>query len=124
MPSREKLLESIRPDMKLTKGFLLNVYAWEMDFPGFADKAIGALKAAGCSNAGRYYDSLVAEHKAAYEAEMGLAAAWYRRECEKNWIMKGCDGKRIKKKEASTMRQRERLTGLIKDLESRSNSTT
>lgn len=124
MPSREKLLESIRPDMKLTKGFLLNVYAWEMEFPGFANQAIEALKTAGCSNAGRYYDSLVAEHKAAYEAEMKSVAAWYRRECEKNWREKGCDGKRIEKKEVSVMRRREKLAGLIEDLRSRSNSTT
>lgn len=50
-PNRESLLALIQPDMKLTKEFLKRIYSFELDYPGFAEQAIAALKKAGCSRA-------------------------------------------------------------------------
>ena len=59
MASREELLQSIRPGMKLNRAFFLKVYGYEITWPGFQDTAIKALEDAGCSKAREYYDSVV-----------------------------------------------------------------
>ncbi len=84
-PNRESLLALIQPDMKLTKEFLKRIYSFELDYPGFAEQAIAALKKAGCSRAKQYYGNWVAEYEAAYKAEIKPVAHWYRLECEKRW---------------------------------------
>ena len=37
MASREELLQSIRPDMTLTKAFFMRIYGYEITWPGFAE---------------------------------------------------------------------------------------
>lgn len=49
MASREELLQSIQPGMKLDKAFFLKIYGYELTWPGFAETAIKALEAAGLS---------------------------------------------------------------------------
>lgn len=40
MASREGLLQSIQPDMKLDRAFFLKVYGYEITWPGFEETAI------------------------------------------------------------------------------------
>ena len=111
-------MKSIQPNMKLTKGFLRNVYAWEMDYPGFAEQAIVALEGVGCSRAREHYLNWVNEYEMIHEAEMREAAAWYVAECEKEWKKKAGDRQRDPKNSDFTMKRREKLTELIEKLES------
>lgn len=37
MASREELLQSIGPDMRLDKWFFLRIYGYELTWPGFAE---------------------------------------------------------------------------------------
>lgn len=39
MASREELLQSIGPDMRLDKWFFLRIYGYELTWPGFAEAA-------------------------------------------------------------------------------------
>ncbi len=85
MASREELLQSIRPGMKLDRAFFMRMYGYEISFPGFADKVIKALNDAGCSRARDYYDRAVLEYEKKHDEEMKEVAAWYRKEYEKQW---------------------------------------
>ena len=89
MASREELIRSIRPDMMLNKAFFLKVYGYAITQPGFADTAIGMLENAGCSRAREYYDKTVSEYKRKQDKELEKVAAWYRKECEKEWKRRG-----------------------------------
>ena len=44
MASREELLQSIRPDMKLSKAFFMRIYGYEITWPGFAEVALQRLE--------------------------------------------------------------------------------
>lgn len=79
----QELLQSIRPDMRLTKNFFKHVYAWEMDYPSFADQAISALEAAGCSRAREYYDTWVQEYEAERDAVLKRVSVWYGEELKR-----------------------------------------
>ena len=111
-PSKEELLASIQPDMKLTKNFFKRIYGYEISWPGFADRAIVALEAAGCSRARGYYETWVSEYEAERNAEMKKMAAWYVEECKKQWEkrQKEGEGKRLEE-----MSNRELLT-LLRNL--------
>lgn len=63
--------------MRLTKDFFKSVYAYEISFPGFADQAIAALEAAGCSHARQYYSDWVTAYETEYNAMMKRVAEWY-----------------------------------------------
>lgn len=82
-PNREELLQSIRPDMKLTRDFFKRIYGYEISFPGFADQAIEGLEVAGCSHARVYYQTWVSDYLAKRDAELRLVVAWYRNELER-----------------------------------------
>lgn len=97
--SKEQLLQSIAPAMKLTKGFFKRIYGYELTWPGFADQAIKALEAAGCSRARQYYDMVVGECDRQYEADLAGVACWYAGECTKEW------GKRRKEGEEQRLRE-------------------
>ena len=79
----QELLQSIRPDMRLTKDFFKRVYGWEMDYPGFADRAVNALEAAGCSRAREYYDTWVQEYEAERDAVLKRVSVWYGEELKR-----------------------------------------
>lgn len=76
MASREELLSSINPTMKLTKDFLKKIYGYELTWPGFADQAIAKLESAGCSHAREYYDDWVSKFEADWNAMMKSVAKW------------------------------------------------
>lgn len=84
-PSKEELLASISPDMRLTKIFFKRTYGYEISFPGFSEQAVAALEAAGCARAREYYDTWVREYETARAAEMKEVGKWYLKECERQW---------------------------------------
>ena len=98
--------------MKLTKNFFRRIYGYEISWPGFADRAIAALEAAGCSRARGYYETWVSEYEAERAAEMKKVAAWYVEECKRQWEkrQKEGEGKRLEE-----MSNRELLT-LLRNL--------
>lgn len=69
-PSKEELLQSIHPDMLLTRNFFKRIYAYEFTCPGFADQALAALEAAGCSRARQYYGDWMREYESKRDAEL------------------------------------------------------
>ncbi len=82
-PSKEELLSSIRPDMKLTWNLFKRIYGYEISWPRFAEQAIATLEANGCSHARGYYEAWVSKYEAEHDAEMKKVAAWYAEECKK-----------------------------------------
>lgn len=104
-PSKEELLASIKPEMRLTKDFIKRIYGYEISYPGFSDKAIAALEKAGCSRARQYYEEWVAEYEAAYRAEIQPVAEWFQRECEKQWEKKLKEGE-----EQRTQKERKQIS--------------
>lgn len=80
MSSKIELLESIKPNMRLTKNFFLNLYAYELDGDlEFKEGCLKRLKEAGCSKAEEYYETIVAEYERKYQKEMKEVSLWYRR---------------------------------------------
>lgn len=77
MASKHELLSSIQHGMRLTRDFFMQIYGYEISFPGFAEQAIATLEAAGCSHARQYYDDWVAGYEKEYHAMMKSAAVWY-----------------------------------------------
>lgn len=118
--SKEQLIQSISPTMNLTKGFFKRVYGYDLTRPGFADQAIKALEAAGCSRAREYYDMVVSECEKQYEDGLEDVATWYAGECAKDWEKGQKEGEEQRKqqKDSFLLKQRERLTDLIEKLES------
>ena len=104
-PSKEELLASIRPDMKLTWDFFKRIYGYEISWPGFADRAIAALEAAGCSRARGYYETWVSEYEAERAAEMKKVAAWYAEECKRQWEKRQKEGERERARQQQTQWQ-------------------
>ena len=85
MQTKEKLLSSISPDMKLTADFFKKVYGYELSFPGFADEALEKLEAVGCSKAWQYYEDWTAGCEKQQKAVLKSVAEWYRQRCEQEW---------------------------------------
>lgn len=84
MASREELLQSIQPGMKLTRDFFKRIYGYEITYPGFAEIAIQRLEtAAGCGLARQHYDRIKTEIDRKYDKSMKEAAAWYAEETQK-----------------------------------------
>lgn len=99
MASRQELLDSIRPDMKLTKNFFMRIYGYEISFPGFAEIALTEMEKAGCSKARAYYQRFVGEYEKKHDEEMKEVADWYRKQ------LKG-DGKDWKRQREAELSQR------------------
>lgn len=104
MASREELLQSIRPGMKLNRAFFLKVYGYEITWPGFQDTAIKALEDAGCSKAREYYDSVVGEYEKGYREQMKEVGKWYLEECKM---------KREKKQKGSEEQRRQEIMKVL-----------
>ena len=77
MASREELLQSIKPEMKLDRAFFMKVYGYEISFPGFKDIALKALKDAGCSRADEYYSHFVNGYEEQKQKELYPVAVEY-----------------------------------------------
>lgn len=77
MASREELLQSIQPGMRLDKNFFLKIYGYELTWPGFAEVALTRLQGAGCNKARNYYTCIVVEQQYNDEAVLKNVAEWY-----------------------------------------------
>ena len=108
--SRERLLQSISPDMKLTKGFFRKIYGYEISFPGFREQAISALEAAGCTMARIYYYDIIGECQRATEESLKPVAASYLKECDQMW------GQRQKRGEEQRNQRKIQLLSRKKEL--------
>ena len=86
--NRRQLLGEIKPSMKLTTGFFLKVYGYDLTWPGFADNVLARMEILGCSKAGDYYTAVVAEYEHNHEKELKAAAKWYKKRCEEDYERK------------------------------------
>ena len=80
MASREELLRSIQPGMRLErldKNFFLKIYGYELTWPGFAEVALTKLQGVGCNKARNYYTCIVVEQQYNDESVLKNVAEWY-----------------------------------------------
>lgn len=103
-----ELLQGIRPDMRLTKNFFKCMYGWEMDYPGFADQAVSALEAAGCSRAREYYDAWVREYETERDDVLKRVSVWYAEELKRRRAEKE---RQVKKSVAGGGEKRHKFAG-------------
>ena len=111
-PTKENLLSDIKPDMRLTMDFFKKVYGYELSYPGFAEQAINALEAVGCSHARQYYVDWVNEYETKRNAELKEVAHWYRLQCEKEWEkrLRGGEVKRTQQENLQQMSDSDLIT--------------
>ena len=102
MASRQELLSSIHPGMKLDKNFFLKVYGYELSMPGFAEDILSRLEILGCSKARNYYTCIVAEWKHNHDRMLRNVAEWYRRQ---DFEKKEVRESRKKQQEAEQLRE-------------------
>lgn len=114
-PSKEELLSSINPDMKLTKSFIKRIYGYGVTDASFPDKAIAALEEAGRSKARVYYENWVKEYEMARDAELKEVSKWYRRECEREYQRRQKEGEEKRRQEIQSLTKDE-LTELCQKL--------
>lgn len=95
MASRQELLQSIHPNMKLTKDFFLSVYADEITYPGSSEEVIQKLESEGCSNARKYYTQVVEEYQRKRDEELKPVAKLVQAKWDKEWgkLVKECEVK-------------------------------
>lgn len=73
--SRKKLLQSINPQMKLTRNFFMQIYGYDITEPGFAEEALQALERAGSTRSRGYYNTFVSEYEAEQAESLKPVAA-------------------------------------------------
>ena len=78
--TRETFKETIKPSMKLTKRTFLNILAYDISTPGYADEMLTRMELPGCANARNYYAAVKIEWEYYHEKEMKSAAEWYRKQ--------------------------------------------
>lgn len=113
MPSREELLQSIQPDMKLDKAFFLRVYGYEISYPGFSETAIKALEDAGCSKARNYYEQITTEYENKYHEGQREAAERYSKQLYEKWERQERTGDETRKQEKKTRLSRDDVSTQI-----------
>ena len=119
LPSKDELLNSIRPDMRLTKDFFRRVYGYEISYPGFAEEAISALEAAGCTRAREHYEIWVGEYESKHDAQMKEVSVWYVQESKRQWENRKKEGEAVRARQQQKQRQQgnqERWEGISKTL--------
>ena len=85
MASREELLQSIKPDMKLTWDFFKKIYGYEISFPGFAEVALKALEDAGSTHSRQHYEKFVNDYEQKKQEELYPVAVEYVKRLEAQW---------------------------------------
>ena len=80
LPTRQKFKESIKPGMKLTKRTFLNILAYDISTPGYADDMLARMELLGCTNARAYYAGVKAEWEHNHEKGMKNCAEWLRKQ--------------------------------------------
>ena len=111
MASREELLRSIQPGMRLDKNFFLKIYGYELTWPGFAEVALTKLQGAGCNKARNYYTCIVVEYQYNDESVLKNVAEWY--------VKQDFYGKKVnesRKKQQEVEQRREMLLNRKKQL--------
>lgn len=117
--SQERLLQSISPDMKLTKGFFRKIYGYELSFPGFREQAINALDTAGCTMARAYYNNIIGEYQRTTEESLKPVVASYLKECDQKWEQKQKRGEEQRKlRKIQLLSRKKELLKLLKSTES------
>ena len=119
LPSKDELLNSIRPAMRLTKDFFRRVYGYEISYPGFAEEAISALEAAGCTRAREHYEIWVGEYESKHDAQMKEVSVWYVQESKRQWEKRQKEGEAVRARQQQTQWQqssRERWAEMSKAL--------
>lgn len=91
--------------MKLTKEFFKRIYGYEITWPGFANQALAALEAAGCSRAKEYYETLTGRYEAAQESALKAAGTWYAKQCKEQWEKIRKEGERVRARQQQKQRQ-------------------
>lgn len=104
------LLEDIRPDMNLTKGFFKRTYSYAITNPGFEELVISKLEEAGCSRARGYYTTIKEAYDQEYDESLRPVAAEYHSKLEQKWKQED------KKKEG----EEERKWKIMQDLQQKS----
>lgn len=84
-PTKELLLQSIVPGMKLDKAFFLKIYGYELSYSGFSEIVIKALEDAGCSGARSYYDQILTECKREQDEKIRPVASWLREQIDREY---------------------------------------
>ena len=101
--TKEDLLWEIWPGMKLYRSFFLEIYGYEISYPGFAQTAIQELENAGCSKAREYYQSTVNAYEEKRERELKEVSKWYNKQADAEftaWVKR-------KKEEGEEQRKQE-----------------
>lgn len=80
LPTRQKFKESIKPGMKLTKRTFLNILAYDISTPGYADDMLARMELLGCTNARNYYAAIKVEWEYNHEKIMKKCAEWLRKQ--------------------------------------------
>lgn len=104
MASREELLQSIKPDMKLTWDFFKKIYGYEISFPGFAEVALKALEDAGSTHSRQHYEKFVNDYEQKKQGELYPVAVEYMKKLEAQWEKK--ERERIRGEKLSEKKQR------------------
>jgi len=112
--SKEVLLDGIHPAMKLDKAFFLQIYGYEVSYPGFSNQAIQALEAAGCSRARTYYDEITGQCQRERDEIMRSVAAWYVDGCNREWNSKMKAGEEQRKQQKERLLKRKRVLLTLK----------
>ena len=117
--SREQLLQSISPDMKLTKGFFTKIYGYELSFPGFREQAINTLEVVGCTKARAYYNDIMGEYQRTTEEGLKPVVASYLKEFDQKWEQKQKRGEEQRKqRKIQLLSRKKELLKLLKSTES------
>lgn len=110
-PTKEKLLASIQPGMKLNRDFFLKIYGYNIGTPGFKDIAIKVLEDVGCSKAEDYYMSIAERYEQEKDEQLKAVAKWLREKIDsdfENQIKKyeGSEKIRIREKRTQDLLQK------------------
>lgn len=98
---RQKFKGTIKPDMKLTKRTFLNILAYDISTPGYAEDMLTRMELLGCTNARAYYAGVKAEWEYNHEKGMKNVAEWYRRKSKEEY-------EELKRKEVNDLRKQEK----------------
>lgn len=119
MASREDLLQSIQPGMRVDKDFFMRIYGYELTYPGFAKTALARLESAGCDEIWRYY-LVVDGYEQNRDKILKAVSEWYR---QQDFYRKKVDGSRginqgFQSSQKTTFSQK-RKESLLKKLKAR-----
>lgn len=106
MASRQELINSISTEMKLHKSLFIEIYGFELTWPGFAEKAIKQLELVGCSKAKEYYSNFVSEYEKEHDEVLKNVAEWYKKQ---NSIGKAVNGSLKEQKKINLLKKKLQL---------------